>query len=167
MLPNHMTDKTQVPGALKVILSFALAMILRILPLKPALSLFNPDWLALLILFWSLSLPPRIGVLRAWTIGLIADALTGRLMGQHALAYAVMAYLSLRGKASITILRKPVQALWILGLLIIEQLLILWTEHQVLPTDMELAYWYPSLTGALVWPGLTWTVERNNSRSLS
>ena len=162
-----MTDNSEAPGTLAVFLSFAVAMILRIVPLKPSWSIFNPDWVALMLLFWTLSLPPRVGVLRAWMIGLIADALTGRLMGQHALAYGVMVYLSLRGKASITVLRKPVQALWVLGLLMIGQLIILWTEHQALPAGMELAYWYPSLTGSLIWPLLVWMMDRHDTRSIS
>ena len=161
-----MTDNSEAPGSLVVFLSFALAMILRIVPLKASWSLFNPDWVALMLLFWALSLPPRVGVLRAWMIGLIADALTGRLMGQHALAYGVMVYLSLRGKASITVLRKPVQSLWIFGLLVIGQLIILWTEHQALPHGLELAYWYPSLTGSLVWLLIIWSLDRRAARVL-
>ena len=105
-------------------------------------------------------------MLRAWLLGLIADALTGRLLGQHALAYAVMVYLCTRGKASLSVLRKPVQAVWILGLLMIGQLVIRWTEQQELPFGMELAYWYPSLTGALIWPLLVWILGRNDPRSL-
>lgn len=161
-----MTDHSETPGSLRVFLSFAIALILRIVPLKPAWALLNPDWVALILIFWTLAMPQRVGVLRAWLLGLIADALTGRLLGQHALAYAVMVYLCIRGKASLSVLRKPVQGLWILGLLMIGQLVIRWTEQQELPSGMELAYWYPSLTGALVWPLLVWILGRNDVRSL-
>lgn len=161
-----MTDRSEALGSFWVILSFAVAMILRIVPLKPGWAIFNPDWVALMLLFWTLSLPPRVGVLRSWLIGLIADALTGRLLGQHALAYGVLVYLSLRGKASLTVLRKPVQALWILGLLMIGQLIILWTEQKQLPEGMALAYWYPSFSSALLWPGLAWLMDRQDHRGI-
>jgi rod shape-determining protein MreD len=160
------TDTHADPGPLKVILSLMLAMILRIIPLKPDWAFFNPDWVALVLLVWILSIPERVGVLRAWGIGLIVDALTGRLLGQHALAYGVMAYLGLQGKASLTVLRKPVQALWILGLLLLGQLLILWTEQQEIPPAMALRYWLPSFTGALLWPLIRFVLTPKDPRAL-
>lgn len=147
-----MTESSLHQSPLKVILSLMLAMILRILPITSDWAFFNPDWVALVILVWILSIPERLGVLRAWGIGLIVDALTGRLLGQHALAYGVMTYLALQGKASLTVLPKPVQSFWILILLLTGQLLIRWTEQQVIPESMSYSYWYPSLTGALLWP---------------
>ena len=161
-----MTDNSETPGTLWVLLTFAVALVLRIVPLKPTWALLNPDWVALTLIFWTLANPQRVGVLRAWLFGLIADALTGRLLGQHALAYALMVYLSTQGKASLSVIRRPVQALWILGILLMGQLIILWTEQQPLPAGMEWAYWYPTLTGALVWPILIWGVDHQDARSL-
>lgn len=161
-----MVDKGPVPGNLRVILSFAVAMILRIIPLRGDWVSFNPDWVGLVLLFWVLAVPPRVGVLRAWGIGLIVDALTGCLLGQHALAYGVMAYLGFRVKASLTVLRKPIQAGWILGLLLVGQLLILWTQHREIPKGMELAYWYPSLIGGMFWPLLGFILDTKDSRGM-
>lgn len=162
-----MTDNSETPGTLWVLMTFAVALVLRIVPLKPTWALLNPDWVALTLIFWTVANPQRVGVLRAWLIGLIADALTGRLLGQHALAYALMVYLSTQGKASLSVIRRPVQALWILAILLMGQLIILWTEQKALPAGMEWAYWYPSLTGALVWPLLVWLLARDDARSLA
>ena len=137
-----------------VLLGLLLAMMLRILPLNPTLSALNPDWVALILLLSTLSIPERLGVFRAWLIGLCVDALTARLLGQHALAYSVMAYLSLRGRTSLIILRKPVQMLWILALLLLGQALVLWSGSGTLSPEFRISYWYPSLTGALIWPVL-------------
>jgi len=79
-----------------VMFSFILAMMLRILPLPMDWFAWNPDWLALLLIYWTLLAPDRVGIVTAWLVGFFADVLTGRLFGQHALAYAVMAYSNLQ-----------------------------------------------------------------------
>ena len=149
-----MDSATEPFQRLGMVLALLLAMMLRILPLDPPLSNLNPDWVALVLLLSTLSMPERLGVFRAWLIGLCVDVLTARLLGQHALAYSVMAYLSLRGRSSLIVLRKPVQMLWILGLLLLGQALVLWSGTSSLSTDFKFSYWYPSLTGALIWPFL-------------
>ncbi|TSA03850.1 MAG: rod shape-determining protein MreD [Methylococcus sp.] len=133
-------------------LTLGLAMITRILPLGEGFAPFNPDWVALVLLYWILPVPERIGILWAWGVGLMVDALTGRLLGQHALAYGVMAYLALLMRARLTLLPLFMQSLWVLGLLLVESLLVLWTQRQELPVAMQFQYWYPALTGALIWP---------------
>jgi rod shape-determining protein MreD len=51
-----------------------------------------PDWLALVLTFWSVHQPRRIGVGVAFAAGLLLDVHQGALLGQHALAYTVLAY---------------------------------------------------------------------------
>lgn len=161
-----MTDTSETASNLKVVASFMVAMILRIVPLPKDLALLNPDWVAIVLLYWILSVPERCGVIRAWTIGLVVDALTGRLLGQHALAYGVMAYIGLQGKASLGVLRRPAQALWILVILLVGQLVILWTTPQQLPEGMAAAYWSSSLIGALMWPAVSFILSRSTGRGL-
>lgn len=55
-------------------------------------SVWLPDWLALVLVFWSMHQPRRIGVGVAFAAGLVLDVAHGVLLGQHALAYAVMGY---------------------------------------------------------------------------
>jgi rod shape-determining protein MreD len=147
-----MTHELSASHRIALALTLGLAMILRILPLQEGWAPFNPDWVALVLLFWIFPVPERIGILWAWGVGLIVDALTGRLLGQHALAYGVMAYLALLMRARLTLLPLPIQSLWVLGLLSAESLLVLWTQRQELPAAMQFQYWYPVLTGALIWP---------------
>jgi rod shape-determining protein MreD len=145
-----------------VAVSFALAMVLRILPLPPGWFALNPDWIALLIIYWTLVAPDRVGVLIAWVVGLSADALTGRLLGQHALAYAVLAYLNLRVREHLLVFPVPLQCLWILFILLLGQWLVLWTERAELAESMRLTYWLPALTGALAWPLVLWVMPSVN-----
>ena len=53
---------------------------------------WRPDWLALTLAFWAIHQPRRVGVGTAFVGGLMLDVAHGALLGQHALAYAVLAY---------------------------------------------------------------------------
>jgi rod shape-determining protein MreD len=132
--------------------SLVLAMALRILPLNPPWSLLNPDWLGLFLLYWILAFPDRLGFGTAWVTGLFADVLTGRMLGQHALAYSVLAYLALRGYKRLKFDPLPLQSAWVLLLLLVSQLLVLWTQNFRNANAVPWPYWLPALSGALAWP---------------
>ncbi len=51
-----------------------------------------PDLLAVVLVFWSMHQPRRIGVGVAFVFGLLMDVQQGALLGQHALAYTVLGY---------------------------------------------------------------------------
>lgn len=57
-------------------------------------SAWAPDIMAVTLVFWAVHQPLRVSVGAAFAIGLLADVHHGSLLGQHALAYTVMAYLA-------------------------------------------------------------------------
>jgi rod shape-determining protein MreD len=132
--------------------SLLIALLLSILPLPHWATPFRPDWVTLVLIYWCLALPQRVGVGIAWTLGLIEDVLSASLLGQHALGLAVVAYLTLRFHQQIRVFPLWQQALTVLVLLATKQLLVLWV-HGILgyPPDTPL-YWLPSLTGMILWP---------------
>ena len=73
-----------------VVGSFAVALLLDFLP-WPDVSL-APDFVALILVFWCVHQPRRIGLATGWALGLLVDAGNGVLLGQHALAYAALAF---------------------------------------------------------------------------
>ena len=83
-------------GFFRILLTLILAMCLRIAPLPGVIAVFNPDWVLLTLIYWSLAAPERVGIFHAWTLGLLADVLTGRLLGQYALAYSLVIYICLK-----------------------------------------------------------------------
>ena len=54
--------------------------------------LLKPDFLALVLLYWCIQEPRLISVGIAWCVGLLMDVSDATVFGQHALAYAVLAY---------------------------------------------------------------------------
>jgi len=66
------------------------AFALNLLPLgrQPA----APDCLAVALVFWSVHQPRRVGVGIGFLFGLFMDVHQGALLGQHALAYALLSF---------------------------------------------------------------------------
>jgi len=60
----------------------------------PGRAPWMPDLLALTLTFWIIHQPQRVGIGVAFSLGLLLDVHQGALLGQHALAYTVMAYLA-------------------------------------------------------------------------
>jgi rod shape-determining protein MreD len=137
---------------LVVLSSLVPAMTLRILPLPREWQLANPDWVLLFLIYWSMALPDRVGVVSAWFIGLLTDVLTGRMLGQHALAYAVITYCSLRLHRQVRLYPLYQQALIVLLFQLVSQTLVFWTQSirdsQVVVENL----WRSSLCGAVLWP---------------
>ncbi len=141
-------------AALVVLASVVVAMILCIIPLPKELFLYNPDWVLLFLIYWTMAIPERVGVAYAWCVGLFCDVLTGRMLGQHPLAYAVVAYICVRLYRSLRLYPMSQQAFSVLLLLLLNQALIFWTQNIKAASSIGMAYWFPSFVGALVWPAV-------------
>ena len=73
--------------------SFAIALVLDFLPWKDLR--LTPDFVALVLVFWCVRQPRLVGLGIGWTLGLVIDAGNGVLLGQHALAYSLLAFLAI------------------------------------------------------------------------
>lgn len=73
-------------------MSLACALLLELLPWRDLR--FMPDFVALVLVFWCVRQPRRVGLGIAWMLGLLIDAANGVLLGQHALAYSALAFLA-------------------------------------------------------------------------
>lgn len=135
-----------------IILSIVVAMALRVIPWPRDTLVFNPDWVLLVVIYWCLISPERFGIGSAWFVGLLTDVLTGQLLGQYALSYAVAAYITVRLHRRLRVFPFPQQMLVVLGLSLLSQLLIYWSQSiQGLPR-ISSTVWIPSLVGVLLWP---------------
>lgn len=139
-------------GGTVIVLSFAAAMLLTIIPLSEGLRTLRPDWVALTLIFWCLALPYRVSVGSGFVAGLLLDVLTGALLGQHALALSLVAYVCVRLHQRIRIYPMWQQSLTVLVLLILHQLLTLWIDSIIGRPGRPFTYWLPSLIGAALWP---------------
>lgn len=147
-----MTATAQPSGRGVIFVTFAAALFLTVMPMPDWLSVARPEWAALFVLFWCIALPERVGVGTAWIVGLLMDVLRGAILGQHALALSVVAFLAMRLHLRIRVYPLWQQALSILVLVTIYQLLILWTSGIIGKPARSWTYWLPSLSSMLLWP---------------
>ena len=126
-------------------------MTLRIAPWPDFIHNLNPDWILLALIYWCLARPDRIGIFNAWTVGLLTDVLTGRLLGQYALTYALVCYLSLKLHKRLRRFPLLQQSMFIFIFLLFAQFLIFWTENIQSPTHFQISFWAPAFTGTISW----------------
>ncbi|MEY2802560.1 MAG: rod shape-determining protein MreD [Pseudomonadota bacterium] len=90
------------------------AMLVNMLPLgrQP----WMPDLLALVLVFWSVHQPLRIGIATAFLFGLVMDVHQTALLGQHALAYTALSYFAIMVHRRLLWFTVPSQALQVLPL---------------------------------------------------
>src|SRR5262245_47826482 len=100
-----------------IIVSFVAALILNFLPWRDLRLV--PDFAALVLVFWCIRQPRLIGLGVAWTLGLLTDAGNGVLLGQHALAYSLLAFLSIWLSRRILWFGAWLQALHVLAMLLL------------------------------------------------
>jgi len=137
-----------------VLFTLVLALVLTILPLPPWGEEFRPQWMALILIFWTLTLPARIGVFWAFGAGLVLDVAAGTLLGQHALSLSVPVYLAVELSPRIRNFPLPQQTLSVWVLLLLERLLSLWVLGATGQPTPTLAYWTPTFVGMFLWPWL-------------
>src|ERR1700752_1832251 len=106
-------------GMSPIIGSFAAALFLNFLPWRDLRLM--PDFVALTLCFWCIRQPRLVGLGVGWTLGLLTDAGNGVLLGQHALAYSLLAFLSVWLSRRILWFGPMLQSLHILLILLVTQ----------------------------------------------
>lgn len=129
-----------------------ICLLLQLMPLPLALAPFKPFWLALVLMYWALESPDQVSLGRAFVLGLIADALTGNLLGEHAMRLCILCFLLLRFRSRLRFFPMWQQALAVLALLVNDRIVLL-AVHAVAGTATPpLSYWLAPVVGTLVWP---------------
>lgn len=139
-------------GGFLISLTFLAAFILAIFPMPGWAAAIRPEWVAMTLIYWCIALPDRVGVFVAFIVGILLDVTTGALLGQHAFALSIIAYLSLKLHLRIRLFPLWQQALSILLLVTLHQMITLWIKGIVGQSTQSWGYWLPSLSSMLLWP---------------
>ena len=94
--------------------SLIAALLLDMLPLGRVP--WMPDFLALVLVFWNVHQPQRVGIGLAFMFGLGVDVHQSALLGQHALSYTAMSFLATMIHRRLLWFTVPSQALQIMPL---------------------------------------------------
>lgn len=137
---------------LLIFISLCVAFVLSIVYLPSQLQFWRPDWTALVILFWVYSVPQRIGVFFAWTVGLFQDVLEGATLGMNAMAYAVMAYLLLSMYQRFKLFPLIQQSFMVFMLIGIDLMICHLVKSITGVSASGFVYLYPAIASAALWP---------------
>lgn len=111
-----------------------------------------PDLLAVVLVFWSVHQPLRIGVGVAFCFGLVMDVQQGALLGQHALSYSALGYLAISMHRRLLWFPVPNQAVQVLPLFVVAHLLALVVRLIAGGSFPGWLYFLAPAVESLVWP---------------
>jgi rod shape-determining protein MreD len=139
-----------------VVFSLLAALLLNYLPTSA--WPWMPDWVALVIVFWSIREPRRVGMGSGFLLGLAMDVADASLMGQHALAYVLAAYAAFSLSRRILWFPLGLQALHVLPLLLIVQLVQYGVRAMPGVALPGSSYFIGPVVGAALWLPLTYVL---------
>jgi rod shape-determining protein MreD len=139
-------------GGLIIVLSFIIAYLLTMLPLPDWLATIRPYWVAMVLIYWCMALPHRIGVGIGWMAGLLLDITYNSLLGQHALGLALLAFFTVSLHQRVRIFPLWQQSLTILVFCLVYAAVVLWIKGLTGIAPGLGWYLLPVLTTALLWP---------------
>ena len=133
-----------------------------------------PDWVALVVVFWSIREPRRVGMGWGFLLGLAMDVADASLMGQHALAYVLAAYGATTLSRRILWFPLAQQALHVLPLLLLVQLVQISVRAMPGFVFPDFTYFMGPVIGAVLWLPLTFIlllpqhqpVDRDDNRPI-
>jgi len=134
--------------------SVLLALLLALLPLPPVVQPLRPYWLALVLAYWVIEEPERVGLGFVFLVGLVADISFGGLLGEQALRLVVMAFILQRFRARLRFFPLSQQALAIGGLLLNDRVVASAIHLAIGQPLLPWAYWWAPLLGMALWPPL-------------
>lgn len=148
------------PSTGMITASFVVALVLEMLPWGGWLV---PDFVALVLVFWNVFQPRRVGIALAWLLGIVMDVHSGALLGQHALAYSVLSYGAIALHRRLLWYSIAGQALQLLPLFLLANLAVIVVHLFMTGVGPSWTYFVSPLLTALLWIPLTgWMMERLN-----
>ena len=142
-----------------IVFTLIAALIINLLPWSGWSLALKPDFVALVVLYWCIQQPRKIGFTAAWLMGLMMDVADGSLFGQHALAYSVLAF------AGIVLYRRVLrftmrdQILHVIPLLLVTDLIVLAIRKLAGADFPGTSYFVGSFIAGALWPVLCFLLK--------
>jgi rod shape-determining protein MreD len=151
----HTKSEIQLPVSNTFIVASVLgALFLNGLPWEGIGLMLRPDFVALVLLYWCMHKPWRVGIGLSWTVGIFADVADASLFGQHALSYTLLAFggVVLHRRLQMFDLRQQtIQVFWILALTYVMYALVSWQTSGY----VVWMYFLGCITSTMLWMPLS------------
>jgi rod shape-determining protein MreD len=148
-----------------IALSLVGAFLLNMLPWGGWVGV--PDFVALVLVFWSIHQPRRVGIGVAFFMGILMDVHDATLLGENALSYTLLSYFAIMIHRRVLWFPIGTQALHVLPLLMlmqVVQVVVRWIVSQQLPGWF---YFSESLVATLLWPVVSWLLLAPQRRAVN
>ncbi|MGB6055347.1 MAG: rod shape-determining protein MreD [Burkholderiaceae bacterium] len=152
-------------SSLFIAASLVVAFALNLLPWGRWLSV--PDFVALILVFWSIHQPRKVGIGVAFFMGLLMDVHDASLLGENALAYTLLSYFAIMIHRRVLWFPIGTQALHVLPLLLLAQLVQLLIRLMAGGAFPGWLYFAESLLSTALWPLVTWLLLAPQRRAVN
>jgi rod shape-determining protein MreD len=137
-----------------IVLTLFIALLLNLIPFGRLPGV--PDWVALVLAFWCIHQPLKVGMSAAFVLGLAMDVADASVMGQHALAYVLLAFVAAGLSRRVLWFPLAQQALHVLPMFLGMQLAML-IARLLGGAEFPGVLWFlSSFTAALLWHPVTY-----------
>ncbi|HSD99832.1 MAG TPA: rod shape-determining protein MreD [Burkholderiales bacterium] len=134
-----------------IALTLIAALMLNLLPWSGTWLWLKPDFVALVVLYWCIEQPRKVGFVSAWMMGLFMDVADGTLFGQHALAYSILAYAGIVLHRRVRMFSGTPQVMHVLVLLLLNDLIVLAIRLAAGADFPGLQYFIGTFVAAALW----------------
>ena len=138
-----------------IIISIVAALMLAIAPLPAWAEPFRPDWVVLTLVYWSMTFPQNYSVGSAWLAGLVLDVAQGTLLGQHALAFSIVIYVTVKFHLQMRQFPLLQMSATVFAMLALYRFILFWINGVAGISAPAAVYWGPVVSGAILWPLLS------------
>lgn len=135
-------------------ISAAVALILGVLPLPDLVAPLRPYFLALVLVYWLLETPDKVGMGTAFGVGLVGDFAFGTLVGEQALRLTVLAFLVQRFRARLRFFPLWQQAIVVFALLAGDRAIAAIVHAAIGEGAPRWTSWLSPLPALALWPWL-------------
>jgi rod shape-determining protein MreD len=137
-------------------------------------NMIVPDFVALVVMFWGIHQPRKVGIGMAFMMGLLMDAHDGALLGENALAYTLLSYFAIMIHRRVLWFPVFTQALHVLPLLLFAQGVQALVRFFVTGRLPSWTIFLESAMLIVLWPVVTWillapqrrAVDRDDTRPI-
>ncbi|WP_296802090.1 rod shape-determining protein MreD [Thiolapillus sp.] len=141
-------------GRTTIAITLLISLVLSVMPMPENLQYFRLQWTALVLIYWCMALPERVGVGIGFFVGLLLDILTGTLLGQHAFGLSVISFITVKTHKRVRVFPLWQQSVFVALLLYVDRLLFVWVDGTIGRPAAMLESWAVPLLGGLIWPWL-------------
>jgi rod shape-determining protein MreD len=125
-----------------------------------------PDFVALVLVFWGIHQPRKVGIGIAFCMGLLMDVHDATLLGENALAYTLLSYLAIMIHRRVLWFPIATQAMHVFPLLLLTQAIQVAVRFFVTGRFPGAFVFVESVIAVILWPVITWLLLAPQRRAV-